>query len=67
MRKSLLIAFAIIFSLTACSNRPVFWLPPEIFNPDPEPVEECKHINLKDVSAWFDGETSGHYPKTGIC
>ncbi len=67
MRKTLLIAFAIIFSLTACSNRPVFWLPPEIFNPDPEPVEECKHINLKDVSAWFDGETSGHYPKTGIC
>ena len=67
MRKSLLIAFAIIFSLTACTNRPVFWLPPEIFNPDPEPVEECKHINLKDVSAWFDDETSGHYPKTGIC
>ncbi len=67
MRKPLLIAFAIILSLTACSNRPVFWLPPEIFNPDPEPVEECKHINLKDVSAWFDGETIGHYPKTGIC
>ena len=67
MRKTLLIAFAIILSLTACTNRPVFWLPPEIFTPDPEPVEECKHINLKDVSAWFDGVDSGHYPKIGIC
>ena len=66
MRKPLLIAFAIILSLTACSNRPVFWLPPEIFNPDPEPVEECKHINLKEVTEYFD-PLSEHYPKTGIC
>ena len=66
MRKPLLIAFAIILSLTACTNRPVFWLPPEIFNPDPEPTEECKHINLTEVTEYFD-QSSKHYPKTGIC
>ena len=61
-----MIAFAIIFSLTACTNRPVVWLPPEIFNPDPEPVEECKHINLTEITEYFD-PSSEHYPKTGIC
>ena len=66
MRKTLLIAFAIILSFTACTNRPVFWLPPEIFNPDPEPVEECKHINLTEITEYFD-QSSKHYPKTGIC
>lgn len=65
MRKPVLIAFAIILSLTACSNRPIFWLPPEIFDPAPEPVEECKHTTLTEVSAWFDD--SKHYPKSGIC